>query len=474
MSDSLWAAGILIKDWTWSVFAKRAVGSARPRFAAQLGRRASSLGAILTMVAALLLVAAPHASAAPKPSVALSPSSGPPGTQVTVTGQNWPAGHGITVSFPDRGFTGPGGTTVGPDGSFTFSFTWPSPARPGDHQVAVISRTGPVADAPPWPIFTVTPGSPSPPPSTPAVTVGKAYVANSNWAEATQFNPGDLVRYQIVLAASSDAAITVKMRVAASDGRLILDSAGDVVVSPTHGSMYVESTIPSEALPGTYTQTATVIFNGVTTVRTSRFTVAEPPRSPGPGNGEGVVQILMPFSGKFANGDEGFEGTAPGKHPYYWPGMQWATDIYAVPGTSVKANFSGTGVSLKVAAVGEIPDCYSDSKPRVEVSAGKYVTVSVSLNGQNIGSVHYQHLAGVSLQPGAEIPIGTTLGTTSRWAKSGCWRVNTDAGVHTHLEVKSTAGSACYVAHPRGRPLSESDMIGSLRNGGYPTLECPN
>jgi len=421
------------------------------------------------MVAALLLVDVPSASAAPKPSVALSPTSGPPGTQVTVTGQNWPAGHTISISFPDRGFWGPGSTTSNSDGSFTFSFAWPSPSAPGEHQVAVIDNTGPV-DGPPYPIFTVTPEPDSTPPAS-KLTVDRAYVANSSWAETTQVNPGDIVRYQVVIAASDTAVVNVRMRVTGKEGQAIFDGGGDVNVSASDGSVFFESAIPPDARSGTYTQTATVIHNGVTTVRTSSFAVAGPSRGPASNEVEGVAQVLMPFSGRFAN--EAFKETAPGKHPHYWSGMQWATDIYAVPGTPVKANFSGNGISLKVINVGGIPDCFSDSNKTVKVSAGSYVTVSVSVNGQNIGSVHYQHLDVVDLKAGAEISNGATLGITHMWTKSNCWQVNNDAGVHTHLEVGSKSGTACYMAHARGSKLGESDMIGGLRKEGYTTLECP-
>lgn len=145
---------------------ERAVGHPRSDGVTTPGRRVVRMYQVLALVTGLLLVNVSGALAAPKPSVTLSPTSGPPGTPVTVTGRNWPPGHTISVAFPDRGFWGPGSTTSRPDGSFEFSFTWPSPASPGDHQVAIIDNTGPV-DAPPYPVFTVTTapaagGSPTP------------------------------------------------------------------------------------------------------------------------------------------------------------------------------------------------------------------------------------------------------------------------------------------------------------------------
>lgn len=136
----------------------QAIECTRPYATARLGRWVTLLSVLLGMAPAMLLVDVHSAVAAPQPTVALSPTSGPPGTQVTVTGQNWPAGHKIDIAFPDRGFWGPGGTTSTSDGSFKFSFTWPSDASPGDHQVAIIDNTGPVNV--PYLTFTVTSGPP--------------------------------------------------------------------------------------------------------------------------------------------------------------------------------------------------------------------------------------------------------------------------------------------------------------------------
>ena len=409
----------------------------------------------MVMVAAMLLVGESGAFAAPKPSVALSPTSGPPGTQVTVTGRGWPVGHVIGIAFPDRGFWGPGQTTVQPDGSFTFSFAWPSPASAGDHQVAAIDETGPV-DTPPYPIFTVTSGTAGP---MPTVAVGNAYVADSTWAATTRVKPGDLVRYQIVLHVSAPTKVNVRMQVTGPGGRAIHDSNSDVPVDARTGSAFSESRIPVDALAGSYTLTATVTYNGVSTVRSGTFSVD--------GNSSGTpgaVQVRMPFSGRFANAD--LVDTTPGTHPVYWPGMQWSTDIYAVPGTPVRLNVSGSGsISMKVIAADEIPGC--------AVSAGSYVTVSVSINGAVVGLVHYQHLDKVTVKTGNAVTNGAVLGVTHMWGKSACWQVLNDAGVHAHFELGSTSGKSCYVAYSRGTQLGESDTIGGLRVGGYPRLECP-
>jgi hypothetical protein len=83
----------------------------------------------------------------------------------------------------------------------------------------------------------------------------------------------DTVRYQIVIAASVPATVNVKMQAAGPAGRIVYDGGGDAQVSPSDGSVFFESTIPYDAPAGEYTQTATVTYDGVTTVRTSSFSV---------------------------------------------------------------------------------------------------------------------------------------------------------------------------------------------------------
>lgn len=223
-----------------------------------------------------------------------------------MSGKNWPPGHSIAIAFPDRGFWGPGSATVAPDGSFTYTFAWPSPAAPGEHQVATIDNTGPV-NAPPYLVFTVTsPGGAGAKPgsSSAVVTVSRTYVADANWAEATQFSPGDLVRYQIVISASGDAVVNARVRAVGPDGTAIIDTGGDVKVSPAAGSVFFQGTIPASAHVGSYTEEATVISNGDATTRTSTFTVS------GVGGQQGDGQ---PSGGQQNGGQE--STSPPAAHP---------------------------------------------------------------------------------------------------------------------------------------------------------------
>ena len=90
-------------------------------------------------------------------------------------------------------------------------------------------------------------------------------MADVKWTEAAQFRRGDLVRYQIVVSASGDATIEVRMRVADQGGHVIFDGHGNLAVTPKAGSVYVQGTIPADAPAGNYTETATVTYNGATT-----------------------------------------------------------------------------------------------------------------------------------------------------------------------------------------------------------------
>lgn len=116
--------------------------------------------------------------------VALNPTAGPAGTQVTATGCGWTPGSQITVSWENQQTLAT--TTVDVGGGFTVSFTVPATAPPGDHQVlftqsctgcvsrletALFNVTAPAATATPTPTPTNTPVPPPPSPCDPNVPV---------------------------------------------------------------------------------------------------------------------------------------------------------------------------------------------------------------------------------------------------------------------------------------------------------------
>jgi hypothetical protein len=86
-----------------------------------------------------LLVGSGSAAPPPPPCgerspVALNPTAGPAGSQVTATGCGWTPGSQITVTW-DNPQTTLATTTVDTGGGFTVSFTVPADAPPGNHQV---------------------------------------------------------------------------------------------------------------------------------------------------------------------------------------------------------------------------------------------------------------------------------------------------------------------------------------------------
>lgn len=109
--------------------------------------------------AAVLMLAAP-AMAYPKgnPTGTLSVSSGPPGSSVTVSGQNWGPNSSATISF-QPGATTLGTAPVGVNGTFSISVTIPSSASVGAHTIQIDGFNVAGAPATVDLAFTVTGGS---------------------------------------------------------------------------------------------------------------------------------------------------------------------------------------------------------------------------------------------------------------------------------------------------------------------------
>src|SRR5664280_1802907 len=137
------------------------------------------------------------------------------------------------------------------------------------------------------------------------VTVSRTYVANEKWAEANRFSRGDLVRYQIVVSATAKVKINARMLVTGPQSRTILDTGGDIEVSPSAGSMYFQSTIPSDAPLGTYTEKATVTFSGHSTVPTSTFSVTQATAPPSSVSAA-FDQFFAENNGKFRDFDNAY------------------------------------------------------------------------------------------------------------------------------------------------------------------------
>src|SRR2546428_8273341 len=75
-------------------------------------------------------------TATPVPAITLNPTSGPTGTTVNISGSNFAANSGITISYDNAGIaTTPTTITTTSTGSFTGSITIPSSSAAGTHTV---------------------------------------------------------------------------------------------------------------------------------------------------------------------------------------------------------------------------------------------------------------------------------------------------------------------------------------------------
>jgi hypothetical protein len=193
--------------------------------------------------------------------------------------------------------------------------------------------------------------------------------------------------------------------------------------------------------------------------------------------GSETAEAAMPFEGRWARSISGHPndctqyGTHPSCHDIHQSGADWSTDVYAVDGTEVRANFANpTGnLSLRVEYVGSISNC----------SAGKVIRVRVKVDNVDLGWIQYVHVntpwANGHTQ---DISNGTLLGTTKFWSyDADCWQVSTSSGVHVHLESGNTPATekACYVSLTSGSTYSASTIISRVGNTGVTTsrTECP-
>src|SRR2546428_436710 len=91
----------------------------------------------------------------PVPAISLNPTSGPTGTTVNISGSNFAANSGITISYDNAGIaTTPTTITTTSTGSFTGSITIPSSSAAGTHTVKATDTSSSSASA----SFTVTTG----------------------------------------------------------------------------------------------------------------------------------------------------------------------------------------------------------------------------------------------------------------------------------------------------------------------------
>ncbi len=184
-------------------------------------------------------------------------------------------------------------------------------------------------------------------------------------------------------------------------------------------------------------------------------------------NRESVV-VGMPFSGKWAwtlskspCGSDACD-SYPKYHARY--SADWATDLYAAPGTAVKLRLTNATGTLR----------YSASTSDTSCGAGKRVRINLTIDGLSVGWIQYEHLdtTGVSL---STIKNGMTLGKLKNWGYKTCYQVRSDAGVHAHVGMANTTNYSCWIAYSKvGSSLTGGSAIGIVgaNNTGYQQA-CP-
>src|SRR5256712_7531928 len=184
------------------------------------------------------------------PSISLNPTSGPTGTTVNISGSNFAANSGITISYDNAGIaTTPTTITTTSTGSFTGSITIPSSSIAGSHTVKATDASANSASAQ----FTVT--------TTPV--------------PAISLNPTSGPTGTTVNISCSNFAANYGITIS-------YDNAGLATTPPTitttsTGSFTGSITIPSSSAAGTHTVKAT---DGSANSASASFTVTTAPATP--------------------------------------------------------------------------------------------------------------------------------------------------------------------------------------------------
>jgi hypothetical protein len=148
-------------------------------------------------------------------------------------------------------------------------------------------------------------------------------------------------------------------------------------------------------------------------------------------------------------------------HHHYWG--NFAIDDAAGAGTPVYARFTNANGALSLSLGGTFEPCAAAG------TGGSGLIVNVFLNGQQVGSVHYAHLTGITQTTGA-IGNGQQIGVLYNGPSTTCW-----TGPHTHVEPRSTSGAACFVSRGLNTAVSSNDVLGVI-GGGYAGADnqtCP-
>jgi hypothetical protein len=247
-----------------------------------MGKLMVGLRRLLPLCALLLVLPSlmrPDRAFAQQLSAAITPTQGPPGTQVTGTGTiganstGYFIGHPgdrVQVRWDDASYTILANTTVGNDGTFSVSFTVPANATAGTHTITfndLDAGTGYVIGAP---TFTVGQATGT------GVILERALTHNGEGdigQEQTTFAPGDTIRYAAIVNNPGSSTVTPRFDFHATGPREIFSWTGDVPIPPGIWYFHLHVSVPADAPSGTYTHRVTMTYNGQITTKESLLTV---------------------------------------------------------------------------------------------------------------------------------------------------------------------------------------------------------
>ena len=183
------------------------------------------------------------------------------------------------------------------------------------------------------------------------------------------------------------------------------------------------------------------------------------------------LEIRSPFAGYW----DKFGIAPPATHHTPWNG-DWATDVYAAPGTNGGfrvANSDGGTAYGTIASPGTMSSCagstWAGYAYRITVSdasgpRGWYLAAHI--NGVAPGGGQYLLSAGQTLYSGAG------LGQTAAWAYSSCWQVQNLNGVHWHVEFEQPSHWSCWVPWSAGASLQVTSMLGAIGSNATTKSSC--
>src|SRR2546428_109833 len=204
--------------------------------------------------------------------ISLSPSSGPAGTTVTVTGKNFAANSGITISYDGSSITTtPTTITSTSTGSFTGSITIPSSSTAGPHTVKATDASNHPASAQ----FTVT--------TTPIATISlnpsSGPAGTTVTVTGTNFSPNSAI-----------IAVTY-------DGTSVTTNPA-IIQTDSSGGFSATFAVPSPSNPGSHTVNAT---DASSNSASTPFTVTTPSISLSPSSGPAGTTVNISGSNFVAN-----------------------------------------------------------------------------------------------------------------------------------------------------------------------------